>query len=201
MTDQWHAVGDLQAAIQQAGYYPELVGDTVSGALAAEPVRAYVVHQETTFDGEEVRRHLTVLALTSRRLVVCHTDDHVDDSTGPTVRATTSVETTPIGRVVSVALSRTVTDPAGYVPGSVPEEAVLSIGWGAAARIDLEPAGCGDPQCEADHGYSGTASADDISLRVSAAAEGADVVAQVVVFAAALAAIIGGRESVRVPGE
>jgi hypothetical protein len=64
---------------------------------------------------------------------------------------------------------------------------VLTIGWGAVSRIDLEPATCGDPQCEADHGYSGTASNDDLSVRVSEVADGADVVRQVLAFAAELA--------------
>ena len=53
----------------------------------------------------------------------------------------------------------------------------MTIGWGAVRRIELEPAACVDPDCEADHGYTGTASADDISLRVSSAAEGPDAVA------------------------
>ena len=35
------------------------------------------------------------------------------------------------------------------------------------SRIDLEPASCGDPPCDADHGYTGTASNDDLALRVS----------------------------------
>ena len=32
------------------------------------------VHHETTFDHEEVRRHLTALLLTPSRLVIAHTD-------------------------------------------------------------------------------------------------------------------------------
>ena len=41
--------------------------------LAAEPVRAYLVHHEATFDHDELHRHITVLALTPTRLVVGHT--------------------------------------------------------------------------------------------------------------------------------
>ena len=53
----------------------------------------------------------------------------------------------------------------------------MTIGWGGVSRIDLEPAGCSDPECDADHGYTGVLAGDDFSLRVSAAAEGADAVA------------------------
>jgi len=63
---------------------------------------------------------------------------------------------------------------------------VRTIGWGAVSRIDLEPASCGDPSCDADHGYTGTASNDDLALRVSEAADGAEVVAQTLTFAASL---------------
>jgi hypothetical protein len=70
-------------------------------------------------------------------------------------------------------------------------EAVLTIGWGAVGRLDLEPAGCSDPNCEADHGYTGSLSSDDFSLRVSAAADGAGAVAQLLTFAEALSARTG----------
>ena len=48
----------------------------------------------------------------------------------------------------------------------------MTIGWGGVGRVDLEPAGCSDPQCEADHGYTGVLTSDDFSIRVSAAADG-----------------------------
>jgi hypothetical protein len=68
---------------------------------------------------------------------------------------------------------------------------VLTIGWGGVSRIDLEPAACSDPNCDADHGYTGTLSADDMSLRVSAAADGPEIVSQLLDFASALSAATG----------
>lgn len=56
---------DLVSDIERAGYYPTLVADVVAHALAGEAPRAYLVHQETTFDEDTVRRHITVLAVTS----------------------------------------------------------------------------------------------------------------------------------------
>ena len=69
---------------------------------------------------------------------------------------------------------------------------VLTIGWGAVARVDLEPAGCADPDCDADHGYPGLLTSDDFSLRVSAAAEGPEAVANLLGFADALSARTAG---------
>ena len=69
-----------------------------------------------------------------------------------------------------------------------PAEAVLTIGWGGVSRLDLEPASCNDPQCEADHGYTGVLASDDFSLRVSAAADGSDAVDGLLSFAESLSA-------------
>jgi hypothetical protein len=58
--------------------------------------------------------------------------------------------------------------------------------------VDLEPAHCGDENCEADHGYSGTITADDLALRVSEAADGEEAVRQVLAFASTLADATAG---------
>ena len=84
----------------------------------------------------------------------------------------------------SVVVTRMLTNPAAG-PGQA-AEAVLTLGWGGAGRLDLEPAGCQDPECDADHGYTGSVTADDFSIRVSAAAEGADGVERLLAFAESL---------------
>ena len=176
----------LRADIERSGYYPELVSDTLDTALASEPVVAYVVHHEATFDHDELRRHVTVLALTPTRLIVGHTDEHPADETSARPYATASTEAVRIERIDSVVVTRVAAEAEKHRRGAPVREVVLTLGWGAVSRIDLEPASCGDPQCEADHGYTGTASNDDLALRVSEAADGAEVVAQTLAFASAL---------------
>ena len=134
----------------------------------------FLVHHEATFDRDELRRHLTVLVLTPTRLVVGHTDDHPPDEISSSPHATTSTESVRIDRIDSVVVSRVVDDPAKHPVSEVPREVVLTLGWGAISRLDLEPAVCADPECEADHGYTGTATLDDFSVRVSQAADGVD---------------------------
>lgn len=131
-------------------------------------------------------RHVTVLVLTAHRFIVSHTDEQTADTSSPTPYATTSTESVKLDRISSVVVSRVVSNPESYTPGSLPREVVLTIGWGAVSRIDLEPAACGDPNCEADHGYTGSSTADDLSLRVSEAGDGPDTVRQTLVFAQAL---------------
>jgi len=183
----------LRTDIQRSGYYPDLVADALSTALAGEPLSAYVVHHEATFDRDELRRHVTVLALTPTRLIVGHTDDHPADEHNPVATASASTEAVRLERVDSVVVTRVVAEPARHSAGGRAAEVVLTIGWGAVSRIDLEPAACGDPSCEADHGYTGTSSNDDLSLRVSEVADGAEVVAQALAFATALSQATAAR--------
>ncbi len=80
MRDASTLPSDLRSAIDRAGYYPELVADVVDVALGGESVLSHLVHQETTFDADAVRRHATVLVLTPGRLIVAHVDDHSADT-------------------------------------------------------------------------------------------------------------------------
>src|SRR5690606_41962392 len=98
-----------------------------------------------------------------------HTDEQSADSTSPTPYATTSTESVKLSRISSIVVSRVVANPESYTPGTLPREIVLTIGWGAVSRIDLEPAACGDPHCEADPGYTGTSTAADRTLQASEA--------------------------------
>lgn len=184
----------LRQAIDRCGYYPAVVADAVESALADEPVMSYVLHHEPTFDRDEVRRHVTVLALTPSRLLVAHTDDHPPDDLLPEPYASTSTEAVPLSRIGSVAVTRMVANPASaLLSASTPvTEALLTVGWGAVRRVDLEPASCPDPECEADHGYSGMLSAEDFALRISASADGPEAVADLLEFARALSAATVG---------
>jgi hypothetical protein len=182
----------LIADIERAGYYPALVNDAMGIAVAGELVRSFLVHQETTFD-REIRRHVTVLALTPTRLIVAHADDHEPDASSPEPYASASTEAVPLRLVTTVVLTHAVTRPEQHRVGATPRELSLTIGWGSLSRVDLEPASCSDPDCEADHGYTGTIAADDITVRVSAEAEGEEAVRSAVEFAGLLSAATTGR--------
>ncbi|MET0952416.1 MAG: DUF5998 family protein, partial [Aeromicrobium sp.] len=144
--------------VSRSGYYPEIVADGLRDALAGEPVAGYVLHHEPTFDREEIRRHMTVLALTTSRLILVHTDEHPGDDLLPKPYTSTTSEAVGIDQVRSVVVTRMVTSKSKQL-----EEAVLTISWGAVSRVELEPARCSDPECDADHGYSGSLTGDDFS--------------------------------------
>ena len=174
---------DLRADIESCGYFPDLVEDAILSATADETVLDFVVHHEPTFNNDEIHRHLTVLVLTPTRLVIGHTDDHPADESMPGSYATTSTESVKLSGINSVVLTRVVTKPEDYRPGPAGvHETWLTVGWGAVRRVDLEAATCGDPQCEADHGYTGTMVGDDLSLRMSTAVDGAGRVERLVRF-------------------
>src|SRR5215472_3102869 len=107
----------MLSAIERSGYYPELVADAVSAAIGAEPVVSFFVHHDAHFDpGMEMRRHMTVLALTPTRLVSSHTDEYPADENVPDSRpqAETSTEAIRCARITSVALTKVIPDPARY---------------------------------------------------------------------------------------
>ena len=106
---------DLARAIDEAGYFPALVRDVVATALAGDEVRQHLVHVETTFEQDELLRHITVLVLTPTKLVIVHADDH-DDSAAGGVRSTRQAvtatsETVALSFVRGVTLTHVVTSP------------------------------------------------------------------------------------------
>jgi hypothetical protein len=180
----------LRRAIDRVGYYPTVVAQAVDAAVAGESVTSFVIHHEPTFDQDEVRRHVTVLVLTPSRVIVAHTDEHPPDDLLPHPYASTTTEAIPVAQVGSVSVTRMVANPAsaGSTDDATVTEAVLTVGWGAVSRLDLEPAACADPDCTADHGYTGAMTAEDFALRISSSADGPEAVEAVLGFAAALSA-------------
>ncbi|EPH02886.1 hypothetical protein HMPREF1531_02202 [Propionibacterium sp. oral taxon 192 str. F0372] len=175
----------LDKAIIDAGFYPGLVADSAALALGGEPVEGFLVHHEATFAHDALGRHISVLVLTPTRLVVVHTDDRTDDQ-GKSA-AISSSETVSLDSIRSVALTRAVSAPEAFgTSGCEVTETWLSVVWGNLNKIDLEPASCGDPNCDADHGYAGAGVAEDLVIRISATGDGNDSVAQLVAFATQL---------------
>lgn len=176
--------------IRGCGYFPELIADSIGLACGSEPAQGYLVHHEATFNHDEIQRHLSVLVLTPTRLLVGHTDENA--APGEPVQALTTTESVPLGKINSVALSQIVANPESYgTQRASVVETWLTLGWGMVRRIELEPAHCGDPNCDADHGYSGDLAGDDFTVRISAAADGDAKVREVIAFATALQAATG----------
>jgi hypothetical protein len=183
---------DLEATLQRAGFYPRLVQDVVNDALDGQECLAHLVHLETHFDRTEVHRHITVLVLTEEMLVITHVDDQQLDDAGEQMVAQVSTESVPVSQINSVVLSYIYAQPQDYKPSDPARELTVAIAWSGGQRVDMGPASCGDPGCDADHGYTGTIAQEDIALRISAEAEGLQAVADAKAFARALRAVNTG---------
>lgn len=185
----------LRADIESCGYFPALVEDAITLAVGTEELLDFVVHHQPTFTHDEVHRHITVLARTGQRLIIGHTDDHPaeqsDELGVAELMVSSSTESVPLPKINTVALTRVVPHPEHTPAGSAAVETWLSITWGAVRRVDLEPATCGDPSCEADHGFTGNLVADDLTMRMSMAADGADSVSRLAAFGTALQQVTG----------
>lgn len=187
---------ELYAEIDKAGYFPAVVKASISSSLSGESVVGFLVHHEPTIDHDQVRRHVTVVVVTPSRLLLAHTDDHAGDDLLPQPYAATSTEAIPLSRMRSVVVNRIVANPekhAGDVEISA-TEAVLTLNWGGVNRIDVEPASCPDPDCVADHGYTGVFAAEDFSLRVSAAADGQGAVDSLLELGERVSAMTAGHK-------
>lgn len=165
--------GELLEEIDDCGFYPHLVSRALASAVGRRTIHSFVVHHEATFAGHEVHRHITVLALVDSALIICHADE------GEHGRALVTTELVRLSSIDSVVLTQSVADPAAS-PGLA--EAWLTVIWGATRRLEIAPATCDDPNCDADHGYTGLAAADDYVLRMSRDADGSVTTGKLVEF-------------------
>lgn len=188
---------ELLADLETAGYFPQTAADSMQLSLRDAELLGYLVRPETTFDGPEVRRHLTVLALTANHLLITHLDDDPADALNPSqVVATT--ERIRLRRITGTGLSQVFDTDGERVPGRE-AEVTLAITWNGSRRVDLERAVCEDPNCQIDHGFTGTIAPADLALRVSALADGDDAVAAARHFHARLVDAVDALEDRLVP--
>ncbi|WP_150462467.1 DUF5998 family protein [Nesterenkonia ebinurensis] len=188
----------LKAAIDRGGFYPSLVNHTVTEALDGRAPEQQIVHVDTHFDYEEVHRHITVVVLAEDVMVVAHLDDHdAEDDAAPhpentpadtpaEVVARISTEVVPVARIRSLILSEVHRHPDRFDPQRGLAEVTLNINWTGGARFDSMPADCGNPECMADHGDTGSFVPEDITLRIAATAEGDTAVDEARSFVRAL---------------
>lgn len=171
---------ELLADLETAGYFPQTAAASMLASLRGARPLGYLVRPETTFDGPEVRRHLTVLVLTATHLLITHLDDDPADALNPSqVVATT--ERVRLQRVTGTGLSQ-VFDTDGQRVPQQEAEVTIGITWNGTRRMDLERAVCDDPSCEVDHGFTGTLAPADLALRISALADGPRAVSDALRF-------------------
>jgi len=180
------AGAELQNDLVRAGFYPQMVQDVLAEAMLDQPVVDHFVHLETHFDQNEVHRHITVMVRSHKVLFILHVDDQQLDDHGKDVMAQVSVEMIKLDRIESVATSFVYHQPQHYSKADPVRELTFGLSWDGTKRIDLAPASCGDPQCDADHGLNGTSQPEDLVLRVSAEADGQNAVDRAREFAVRL---------------
>lgn len=180
----------LDSELARAGFYPHLIADLLEDELdGAEPLR-HLLHLETHVERGEVHRHASILVLTREDLVILHVDDHQPED-GQEPVANVSVESVALPRIDSVVVSAVYPRPHEHVKGTSPRELTVGIAWSGGSRLDLGPAGCADPQCDADHGYSGQSTREDLVMRISAEADGVEHLNEARRFVRALRRVSG----------
>lgn len=180
----------LDAHIDHAGYHPRVVRASLWPAIGRASLRSFVVLPETTFEGSEIVRHLTVAVLTDRHLVFSHFDDGWTEDERPQPVVATTTERVAYDRIRTTSLSLVWPVGHGGQEADSPLEVVIGANWGGRRALDVAPAACSDPNCEADHGYTGWNDPADLSLRVTEQAEGPDAVQRALEFHRLLAVAV-----------
>ncbi|WP_114856353.1 DUF5998 family protein [Brachybacterium sp. YJGR34] len=175
---------DLVRDLETAGYFPQTAVQSLERSLRGARPLAHLVRPETTFDGPEVRRHLTVMVLTASHLLITHLDDDPADALNPS-QVVSTTERIRLRRITVTGLSQVFDTDGQEAPGRE-AEVTLGVSWDGSRRVDLERAVCEDPNCQVDHGYTGTIAPSDLALRVSSLADGAGAVEAALAFHATL---------------
>lgn len=178
--------GSLTRSLARAGFYPDLVAHHLAQELEGREPLAHLVHVDTHFDYDEIHRHITVLVVCADVVVAAHLDDHPVDAEGRRVIAQISTELVPVSAIRSVLITTGHAHPERFRPTDPVAETTLAVQWAGGQRIDLHPAGCADPACESDHGYTGTTTREDLVIRVAADADGQAAVDHALDFARTL---------------
>lgn len=178
----------LKEDLRRAAFYPELVAASMAEELGERTVHAHLVHVDTHFDYDDLHRHITVLVLADGVLAAVHLTDFPADEFQNQVRAQVSTEIIPMAKIGSVVITTVYDSPQNYRPGDAVSEITLAVTWAGGYRVDLIPAVCPNPECEVDHGSTGTSTPEDLVLRIAGEAEGQTAVNKGLTFARALRA-------------
>ncbi|WP_165218034.1 DUF5998 family protein [Schaalia sp. ZJ1691] len=176
---------DTWTRIEHAGFYPKLAARALRRALGGEEPLATVCQLDAAFDRGSMFRHLTIASLTRSVLVHLHIDELEDG------RAGVATGIYSIDQIRAMSTFEAVESPEVLGTDEKVTELSVSIDMGGIRRTDIEPLQCDDPQCLGDHGYSAQTVPDDLSLRISAAADGEDVLAEAKHFVNELTALVG----------
>ena len=173
---------DTWTRIERSGFYPRAVERALRRALGQVEPLATLCQVDTGFDRGSVFRHLTVVSLTRRAIVQLH----VDELDGGSANIATAVHR--VADIAGYSTMEVFSDPE-HADGL--SELTIALDLKGARRLDMEPARCDDPNCMADHGYKGTSYPDDLTFRISAAADGQDALDEALEFVDHLACLMG----------
>lgn len=171
----------LDRDIERAGFFPQLALRALHRLIGDDQVRASLVQVEAAFDRGSMFRHLTVLALTSRSFVQIHIDEGEDHS------AVVTSAIRPAHAIRGISVQEVVADPTN---SDETTEMTISIDMASQKRTDIEAMRCDDPSCQADHGFQARTYPDDVSIRVSLLADGAQTCADAVELTDAISQVV-----------
>ncbi|AOZ72680.1 hypothetical protein BK816_04730 [Boudabousia tangfeifanii] len=163
--------------INRAGVHPKQLMHSLQRALGTQTLRGWLVQVMTDLDSMEIFRHVTVAAFSDTHFFRAHVDE--EDA-----EAMISVEVVSLPRIHTYLVADAYDT---KLPDSEQlSELSLRLNWGSIRRFGLDPNQCSDPSCDADHGYQGVSTPDDLLLIAKRNVDGPEEIAKMEDFIAQL---------------
>lgn len=149
MDDFWSALRERVS--------PPMVDDVAAIVRLHGPIRTYFIRPETVFDRDSVFDATAIFLLTDSHLIVVLSD--VTYEFVPVGEFVTTTQVIPLKEIhdYQVIRRRVLDGPESGAIASVQ----MRLRWGANRTLDIRPASCDDPTCEAEHGFIGMSAGED----------------------------------------
>lgn len=178
MTSSPCSLADVTSELSQAAFHPAAMEGYLKDCLFDEDILGYFAGAQMTFDRGSVARYANLFVVTPTRLIHIYASDLPFPESEQDVHV--QVQTIPLKNLTGIEAIY------GHpATGGSAGDLVLVIGWGVNSRIAIDFGACEDPECGGNHGNGGV-SQEDIVIRVSAEADGADRLASALEFARVL---------------
>ena len=179
----------LYASVSGCGFYPSVVAAGVRRVVGDEPVQGFLVRTDVHVDSTDgLQMEGQVAVATEDRLAFWGAYEQPGDEGEPATLNTHS-RVFPMRKVSDVRVYTTVSNPAEFTEGDVPDTVRIVLIVDQMDHLDFEPFVCDDPDCGGGHGSRAEVIQDALVFYESRDVVGDDQVLELLAFADTIATL------------